>query len=125
MKNNFKEFLDTSTIHGLSWISSTTKYVRLVWTSVVIGGFSLAIILIQEAFYNWDQSPISTTVESLPISHLTFPNVTVCPTKHSLLNLNYDLIQAEKVKISKKIRKELHNNMLESIQESCATARRK
>ena len=116
MKNNFKEFLDTSTIHGLSWISSTTKYVRLVWTSVVIGGFSLAIILIQEAFYNWDQSPISTTVESLPISHLTFPNVTVCPPKNSFLNLNFDIEESKNIKLDDKTRDELYEYAMDVIQ---------
>ena len=116
MKHNFKEFLDTSTIHGLSWISNTTKYVRLFWTSVVIGGFSLAIILIQEAFYNWDQSPISTTVESLPISHLTFPNVTVCPPKNSFLNLNFDIEESKNIKLDDKTRDELYEYAMDVIQ---------
>ena len=40
-------FLESSTIHGLSHISSTRKYAKLFWMFVVITGFSVASILIK------------------------------------------------------------------------------
>ena len=83
-----KTFLDTSTIHGLSWISGTKSWLRLFWILVVIGGFSGAGYLIYTSFNNWEQSPISTTIETLPISRIIFPNITVCPPKQLFLNLN-------------------------------------
>ena len=116
MKHIFKQFLETSTIHGLSWISSTKKYARLFWTMVIIGGFTGAFILIQEAFQVWEKSPISTTVETLPISHLTFPNVTVCPPKNSYLNLNYDMMKSENISLDKKTRDDLYKYALDVIQ---------
>ena len=116
MTNNFKQFLDTSTIHGLSWISSSKKYARLFWTLVVIGGFTGAFILIQEAFHVWEQSPISTTVETLPISQLTFPNVTVCPPKNSYLNLNYDMMESANINLDNNTRKELYEYAMDIIQ---------
>ena len=70
-----KEFLDNSTIHGLSFISSTRRFSRLFWILIVIGGFSGAGYIIYTSFYNWGQSPITTTIETLPISELTLPNV--------------------------------------------------
>ena len=79
--DHVKEFLDNSTIHGLSFISSTRRWSRLFWILVVIGGFSGAGYMIYTSFHNWGQSPISTTIETLPISELTLPNVTVCPPK--------------------------------------------
>ena len=97
-----KDFLDISTIHGLSWISSTRRWSRLVWILIVLGGFSGAGYLIFESIDNWKSSPISTTIETLPISKLTFPNVTVCPPKNSYLNLNYDISKSDNV--------ELHND---------------
>ena len=99
---HIKTFFDTSTIHGLSWISSTRKWSRLFWILIVIGGFSGAGYLIYLSFDNWHQSPTSTTIETLSISKITFPNVTVCPPKNSVLNLNYDVVESNnkyKIKI--------------------------
>jgi len=79
---HIKAFLDTSTIHGLSWISVSRKWSRLFWIMVVFGGFVGAGTLIYNSFHNWYQSPITTTIETLPISEITFPNVTVCPPEN-------------------------------------------
>ena len=106
-----KAFLDTSTIHGLSWISSTSQCSRIFWIIVVISGFSFALFLINQSFYN------STTVATLPISQVKFPNVTVCPPKNSFLNLNYDIQQAEKISLTKDSRKELLDYVTDVIQE--------
>ena len=113
----FKTFLDSSTIHGLNYISSSRKWSRLFWIFVVIGGFSSAAYLIYESFANWKQSPISTTIETLPISQITFPNVTVCPPKNSFLNLNYDILQSEKVKINKEMKDKMIETTLVTIQD--------
>ena len=93
-----KTFLKTSTIHGLYYISTTRKWSKFFWKLIVIGGFSGAGYLINWSFDNWSQSPISTTVETLPISRITFPNVTDGPPKILFLNLNYDIIKAEKIR---------------------------
>ena len=95
-----KTFLDSSTIHGLSWISGTRKWSRIAWILIVIGGFTGAGFLIYESFSNWKQSPISTTIETLPISQITFPKITICPPKNLFLNLNYDIRQAKKIKLT-------------------------
>ena len=113
----FKTFLDTSTIHGLSWISGTRKWPRLFWIIIVFGGFSSAVYLIYESFDNWKQSPITTTIETLPISQITFPNVTVCPPRNLFLNLNYDISQSEKVKLDKEKRVKMIEVGLEVVQE--------
>ena len=85
---NIKHFLESSTIHGLNYISTATKYVRLFWILVVIAGFTGAAFLIQTSFQNWSDSPITTTTEILPISQITFPKVTVCPPKDTYTDLN-------------------------------------
>ena len=104
---NIKTFFDTSTIHGLSWISGTRRWSRFYWIMIVALGFSGAGYLIYTSFHNWEQSPISTTIETLPISQITFPNITVCPPRNSFLNLNYDFKQSENIDIENKTRKEL------------------
>ena len=114
---HIKTFFDTSTIHGLNYISSTRKLSRLFWILVVIGGFSVAGYLIYESFDNWKQSPISTTIETLPISKIMFPNVTVCPPKNLFLNLNYDILKAENKTIDKDRRKKFIEDCLEVFQD--------
>ena len=114
---HMKTFLDSSTIHGLYYISSTKRWSRFFWIFVVIGGFLGAGYLIYESFDNWEQSPISTTLETLPISKITFPNVTVCPPKNLFLNLNYDILQSEKVKLNNDKRENLIKDSLGIYQE--------
>ena len=88
-------FLESSTIHGLAYIASGRKYVRLFWTLVVVSGFTGAGILINASFQSWADSPVKTTIETQPISEITFPKVTVCPPKNTYTDLNYDLLMAE------------------------------
>ena len=48
-----RTFLDSSTIHGLAYISSTRKFFRVIWVLVVIGGFTGAGVLIYQSFDSW------------------------------------------------------------------------
>ena len=114
---HIKTFLDTSTIHGLSWIANTKRWSRILWIWIVVGGFTGAILLIQESFYNWKQSPITTTIEALPISKITYPNVSVCPPKNLFLNLNFDIKKSEKVTTDNVTRRELFDYAMDVIQE--------
>ena len=116
--DHIKNFLDTSTIHGLSFISSSRRYARLFWIFVVLAGFIGAFCLIYESFNNWKLSPVSTTIETWPIDKLTLPNVTICPPKNSFLTLNYDILQVEKENITDETRQELYDHALEAIQDS-------
>ena len=112
-----RHFLELSTIHGLYYVSSARKYARLFWVLIVIGGFTGAGYLIHESFDNWNQSPISTTIETLPISEITFPNITVCPPKNSFLDLNYDIMKAETVHLNNLTREKMLDTIMELIAE--------
>ena len=78
---SIKEFLESSTIHGLQYIATTRKIVKLLWILVIVAGFSGAGVLINQSFQAWDESPVKTTIETLPITEITLPKVTVCPPK--------------------------------------------
>ena len=107
-----RTFLESSTIHGLTYISTTTKNVRLFWIIVVVAGFSGAVFLINESFKSWSESPIKTTVETLPISMLKLPKVTVCPPRNTFTDLNYDLMQAEDSPLTEEKRDIMFNYVL-------------
>ena len=107
MQYYLKQFLESSTIHGLVYISTASKFARFFWILVVITGFTIATLLINDAFVNWSESPIKTTIETRPISEITFPKVTVCPPKNTFTDLNYDLMMLENMTMANETRKKL------------------
>ena len=102
-----RTFLESSTIHGLSYIPKTRSYAKLFWILVVVGGFSTASFLIFESFLFWRESPVKTNIETLPIAELKFPKVTVCPPKNTFTDLNYDLLMAQNLTYSNNMKIEM------------------
>ena len=92
----FKEVFQSSSIHGVDHILSERKLFKVFWICVVLSGFIGAGILIAQCFQSWEESPVSTTIETRSISDLEFPGVVVCPAKNSFTTLNPDLIRADK-----------------------------
>ena len=98
-----KEFLETSTIHGLAFISTApSKVSKLFWVMVVFFGFSTAFYLINSSYNDWQASPIATSISTHPISELDFPTVTVCPPEGSNTALNYDLVRVHNITLTDK-----------------------
>ena len=108
-------FLSSSTIHGLVHIASTKRLSRLFWMIVVVTGLMGSLFLIVKSFRGWQESPISTSVEILPITEITFPNVTVCPPRDTFTLLNLDLMMANKIVIDEKTRAELLDTLNETV----------
>ena len=113
-----RTFLESSTIHGLTYISTTRKYARLFWILVVITGFVGASLLIKESFDSWSKSPVKTTIKTLPISGIKLPKVTVCPPKNTYTDLNYDLMMTENITVTEKMRDDMFKYALEVINEN-------
>ena len=106
MNYHIQHFLESSTIHGLVYISTESKFARIFWILVVATGFTIATLLIDQSFTNWSDSPIKTTIETRPISEITFPKVTVCPPKNTFTDLNYDLMMLENMTMTNETRQE-------------------
>ena len=104
-----KEFLESSSIDGLVHISTNRRFARILWIFVVFTGFIGAGVLINQSFSTWRASPVSTTIETLSISDLDFPNVTVCPPRNSLTSLNPILVMARNTSLDKNQLLELRN----------------
>ena len=90
-----RTFLESSSIAGFYHISTSRKGWRLFWIMVVTFGFCTAGFLIHESFKSWQESPIKTTIETVPISEMKFPKVTVCPPKDTYTDLNYNVMVAD------------------------------
>ena len=112
-----RTFLESSTIHGLTYISTTRKYHRLFWMLVVLTGFGGASYLIKGSFDSWSESPIKTTIETLPIAEIKLPKVIVCPPKNTFTDLNYDLMMVENMTLTEEMRNELFKYAVEVINE--------
>ena len=104
---DFKTFLESSTIHGLVHISTNRRLLRLFWVFVVFIGFMISGTLIYQSFQAWNESPVTTTIQTLPIAEITLPKVTVCPPKNTFTNLNYDLKMTESMSLDNETRWEL------------------
>ena len=103
-----KEYLETSTIHGVNYISTAqSNLTKVLWFFIVIIGFSCSLYLIQDSFKDWSGSPIDTAISTHPISELDFPNVTICPRRGSNTALNYDNMMAQNINLTVKNRQAL------------------
>ena len=111
-------FLESSTIHGLTYISTTRRFARLFWILVVTTGILGASWLIKESFESWSESPVKTTIETLPISEIGFPKVTVCPPKNTFTDLNYDLMMTENITLTEAMRDEIFEYAVEVLNEN-------
>merc|ERR1719232_248298 len=111
-----RTFLESSTIHGLTYISTTRNYARLFWILVVITGFVGASWMIKKSYDSWSESPVKTTVETLPIAEIKLPKVTVCPPKNTFTDLNYDLMMIENMTLTEEMRDEMFKYAVEVIE---------
>ena len=108
--DGLRTFFESSTIHGLIYISTTRKWIiKIFWIVVVIAGFTGASIMIYESFKDWDENPVKTTIETLPITEMKLPIVTVCPPKNTFTDLNYDLMMTQNNSFDNETRDELIN----------------
>ena len=124
VKGEVREFLESSTIHGLAHIAKGRSiYARVTWVLIVIACFSIGISLIDKAFYSWATTPIITTVDTRPISEVIFPEITVCPPTGTDTALNIDLEATKGLELNEEEREELiwemvgnvHNEHIDSL----------
>ena len=111
-----RTFLESSTIHGLSYISTSHKYARVFWLLVVVLGFTGCGLLINESIKFWEESPVKTSIETLQISKIKLPNLTICPPKNTFTDLNFDLWMLENSTLTMDQRDEIFKNAIEIIE---------
>ena len=110
-----KEYLSNATIHGLSHIASTKGLAQTVWFCVVSVCVAYAGISIGQSFESWSKNKITTTIETLPITEVPFPKVTVCPPKNTFTNLNYDLMTTINVTLNTSTQDTLIKDLIKKV----------
>ena len=58
------DFLKSSTIHGVAYISTTRRHGRLFWITVVTASFIGSGFMIYQSFKDWHRNPVKTTIET-------------------------------------------------------------
>ena len=115
-----RDFLESSTIHGLVHISTAkSKTAKAIWVAIVVACFAFAIHMIIDSYKEWQESPVSTTITTHPITELEFPTVTVCPPRGSNTALNHPL---EKVKDRQHCRLTICSELVELTNSETAAA---
>ena len=106
------EFLENSTIHGLVHISKAkSTAAKATWVAIVVASFAFAIHMIASSYKEWQESPVSTTITTHPITDLQFPEVTICPPRGSNTALNHLLEKVKDVNFTKEEKKELDSQL--------------
>ena len=80
------DFFDATTVHGFAYVHRRNPAChRLLWSILILVGFSISGWLIFEAFQDWDENPVLTTLDTIaaPITETQFPTVTVCPNEYT------------------------------------------
>ena len=113
-----KEFLESSTIHGMSYISRTRSCMKFMWIMTVVFGFISAGLLISQSYHNWRMNPIATTITTAPIEQVTYPLIYVCPPRNTFTNLNYDLVNVPDERLEQDYVNELVTLVDEKIQDA-------
>ena len=113
-----KEFLESSTIHGMSYISRNRSCIKFMWIMTVVLWFFSAGFLISQSYHNWQMNPIATTIATAPIEQVTYPLIYVCPPRNTFTNLNYDLVNVPDERLEQDYVNELVMLVDEKIQEA-------
>ena len=109
-------YLESGSINGLNHIAATKKWEKLFWLLVVNGGFVISGFLIVEMYMAWGDDPIRTDVDTLSMSEVMLPKVTVCPPRDTFTDLNYDIKRAEGKKLTLKERDALDEYARDTIE---------
>jgi len=89
--SSIEDFLSSSSIHGLAQIArSPNEVVNRLWLLVVSIGFILTFLMTFMCCQDWTEEPISTSVVQIPIEHIIFPAVTICPLGVAAIDTNVD-----------------------------------
>ena len=76
--NRVTEYLESTTIHGFSYLTGGRHVCeRVAWLIIIGTCFTLAALLIHQSIEEANQNPVMTNVESIPLQDIPFPAITI------------------------------------------------
>ena len=82
VSKTLREYSEASTVHGISYVFSTSLPLldRLLWTLLTFVSLALAAYWSLTAYNNWQANLVTTTLKDAakPVTRLPFPAVTIC-----------------------------------------------
>ena len=77
-----REYSNSTSIHGIRYIFENDSFIfeRTIWVLAVSCGIIFATIMSTTAYFDWQDSPVVTTVATTgyPIEKIEFPAITIC-----------------------------------------------
>ena len=83
-KDDLVAYLSEISVHGFRYIVEGRNLIeKVAWFCIVLLGFIFSGWIIIQAFKNWAEYPVETTIDEvgLSVSQLPFPAITVCDTE--------------------------------------------
>lgn len=85
MVNQFNSFCRETTTHGFAYLSDNyTACERLLWFVFVLLAFASSIVMIEQSFQDAKSNPILTTIDTVDVTRVPFPAVTVLPDEYPI-----------------------------------------
>ena len=89
-KNVLKEFGENTSLHGVRFLTSTSRLRRVIWFLAITGSLSYCGTHIYECFSYYHSWPFNTVITVEREASLVFPAVTIC---------NFNIVNLEELKI--------------------------
>ena len=78
---NVREYFNDTTVHGFRYVvQGRNRFERIFWFLLIITGFVFSSDIIYRALFEWNKTPLQTTIEKVdvPVQEYPFPAVTIC-----------------------------------------------
>ena len=81
VSENAQAYCLNTTLHGFAYIINGKGGIeKLFWTTIVFLGFLFGGMVVNDAFIDWSENPMITTIDtfSYPVQNIQYPTLTVC-----------------------------------------------
>ena len=99
--NELNRFAEETSIHGFTYLSRSHRLrSQIIWTAFLAVAFSAAAIMIGQNFEDTAAHPLSTTLDTVSVTQVPFPAITIHPGKFSsekaLFKRTFDYLHLER-----------------------------
>ncbi|XP_066921372.1 acid-sensing ion channel 2-like [Clytia hemisphaerica] len=94
IKQIFKRYVETSTLHGFCYVCTETFIVRrVIWALLMIFGAVYFLVKLNDGVHRYFTYPISTLSNTIFVPNLIFPAISFCPVNpYKLENFNTSIL---------------------------------